>query len=191
MSTLTRIRSNGEATAYAVLAVVGLAAAAGGIHYGVFVDGGRVGPGFLPVLAGGLTAVLCGWVALRSGHGQPSHRPGGAAAGAGPHAAGGTDLTESGADDDVDISGRTRRERIRNLWKVFGLTLGAILLVQVVGFLVAFGGLVFVISTWVERQPLLKSAVIAAVATGLIYGVFGLFLHVPLPGGLLGVGTEG
>ncbi|SCL32169.1 Tripartite tricarboxylate transporter TctB family protein [Micromonospora rhizosphaerae] len=190
MSTLARIRGNGEATVYAVLAVVGLAAAAGGSYYGVFVDGGRVGPGFLPVLAGGLTAILCGWVALGSVRGQPS-RPGGAAAGAGPHAAGDTDPMESGTDDDVDISGRSGRERIRNLWKVFGLTLGAILLVQVVGFLAAFGGLVFVISTWVERQALLKSAVIAAVATGLIYGVFGLFLHVPLPGGLLGVGTEG
>ncbi|RZU76799.1 tripartite tricarboxylate transporter TctB family protein [Micromonospora kangleipakensis] len=196
MSTLVRIRDNGEATVYAVLALVGLAAAVSGAFYGVFVDGGRVGPGFLPLVAGGLTAVLCGWLALRCVHGERSHPPGGPAEGVEPHLVEDIDpvdidSVDNGTDDDVDISGRTRRERIHNLWKVFGLTLGAIPLVQVVGFLAAFGALVFVISTWIERQPLLKSAVIAAAATGLIYGVFGLFLEIPLPGGLLGLGTEG
>ncbi|PWU48802.1 hypothetical protein DLE60_15965 [Micromonospora globispora] len=191
MSTLIRIRGNGEATVYAMLALVGLAAAVSGAFYGVFVDGGRVGPGFLPLVAGGLTAVLCGWLALRGVHGRRSHPPGGPADGVEPHLAEDINPVDDATDDDVDISGRTRRERIHNLWKVFGLTLGAILLVQVVGFLAAFGALVFVISTWIERQPLLKSAVIAAAATGLIYGVFGLFLEIPLPGGLLGLGTEG
>jgi hypothetical protein len=176
---LTRLRGGGEATAYAVLALLGLAAAAGGFFYGVFVDGGRVGPGFLPVVAGGLTALLCGWIAVR---------PGGEAA----RVTGAAERVDaSDVDDDIDITGRSRRERVRNLWAVFALTFVAILLVQVVGFLVAFAGLVFVISTWIERQSLVRSALIAALTAAMIYGVFGLFLKVPLPGGLLGLGTEG
>ncbi|MFE9655622.1 tripartite tricarboxylate transporter TctB family protein [Micromonospora sp. NPDC006431] len=179
MSALTRLRGSGEARAYAVLALLGLAAAAGGLSYGVFVDDGRVGPGFLPVVAGGLTALLCGWIAVRPG----------------VERAGVTDAAEPAeapdADDDIDITGRSRRERVRNLWAVFALTFGAILLVQVVGFLAAFAGLVFVISTWIERQSLVRSALIAALTAAVIYGVFGLFLRVPLPGGLFGLGTEG
>jgi hypothetical protein len=179
---------------YAVLALLGIAAAVGGASYGMFLDGGRVGPGFIPVVAGVLAAVLCGWIALRSLRTQAVEHeglltetpPGLADLGA-------TEAPASAAlaADEPDITGRTQRQRTRNLWTVFGLTFGAILLVQAVGFLVAFAVLVVVIATAVERQPLLRSAAIAAVAAGVVYLVFGVFLGVPLPGGFLGLGTEG
>jgi hypothetical protein len=55
---------------------------------------------------------------------------------------------------------------------------------MVLGFLIAFGLLVLFVTTVVERRPLLPAAVITLAAVGLVYGVFGLFLNVPLPLGL-------
>ncbi len=178
---LQTLRRTGEAVLYAVLAGVGLAAALVGSRYGVFVEGGRVGPGFLPVVAGLLTALLCGSVALSSTR-AAVRAEAGEAGGAVP------DPAET---DDVDVTGRTERQRVVNLWTVFGLTLVTILLVQVIGFLVAFGLLVLVIGAVVERQSVGRSVAIAVVAVAVVYAVFGLFLSVPLPGGLLGLGTEG
>ncbi|MGP4094459.1 tripartite tricarboxylate transporter TctB family protein [Nonomuraea sp. KM90] len=92
-------------------------------------------------------------------------------------------------DEDVDP------RRIRTLWTVFGLLLVALLLVPLIGFLVAFGLLVFAVSAFVERRRIVSAAVVAVAATLVIYAVFVLFLAVPLPGGLLGgllgVGGDG
>ena len=48
----------GGIAASAVLAAVGVAALLGGLGYGVTVEGGEIGPGFLPAMAGGLVAVF-------------------------------------------------------------------------------------------------------------------------------------
>ena len=192
MSVLHALRANGEASVYAVLALLGLAAAAGGASYGMFLEGGLVGPGFLPAAAGVLTVALCGWICLRSLRGGLEHQ-GGLTDGppvvdlGGP----GTHVPTAVEADEPDITGRTQPQRTRNLWTVFGLIFGAILLVQAVGFLVAFALMVMAISAGVERQPLLRSAAISALAAAVVYLVFGLFLGVPLPGGFLGLGTEG
>ncbi len=172
---LQTLRRNGEAVLYAVLAVVGAIVAAVGASYGVLGDGGRVGPGFLPLVTGALTSLLCGAVTIGIIR-RPTQG-----------------VEDELADDipDIDTTGRTERQRVINLWIVFGLTLAVLLLVQLLGFLLAFGLLVVVISSAVERQPWSRSLIIAAVAVAFVYGVFGVFLSVPLPGGLLGLGTEG
>jgi hypothetical protein len=179
---LQAVRRSGEAVTHAVLAAVGLAAAAGGAAYGVLAEGGRVGPGFLPLAAGLLTAGLSGACAVLAARRTTLGLDGDEAGG------------DAGPDPDdekgVDITGRTEPQRVRNVWVVFGLTLGALVLVQLLGFLVAFGLLVVVIGAVVEKQSLGRSVVIAVVAVGVVYAVFGLFLSVPLPGGLLGLGTE-
>ena len=187
MSHLEVLRRSGEAVTYAALAVAGLVAALVAVGYGVFAEGGRVGPGFLPLAAGLVTAILCGACAARAL--RTSGREVDDAAVHGPAKAAGP----AGADDypDIDTTGRTEGQRVRNLWVVFGLTLVCIAIVPVLGFLLAFGLLVLVISTAVERQSLVRSLAISAMAVGVVYGVFGLFLSVPLPGGLLGLGTEG
>ena len=71
---------------------------------------------------------------------------------------------------------------------MFGALFVAVLLVPVLGFLVAFFGLSLFVSAVVERRPWLPSALIALVSVAAIYAIFVLFLRVPLPGGLLGVG---
>jgi putative tricarboxylic transport membrane protein len=50
---------------------------------------------------------------------------------------------------------------------------------------------VFAVSAFVEKQRLVSAAGVAIAATLVIYAVFVLFLAVPLPGGLLGIGGDG
>ena len=150
----------GEPVVWAALTLLGLVMAGAALGYGVTKEGGQVGPGFLPVVAGVLLAVLSGIALAKS-------------------------VKEPGRPDDVD------RGKVRTLWTVFGMLLGALLLVPVAGFLVAFAALVLAISAFVEKRPVLPSLGVAVAASVVIYAVFVLFLDVPLPGGVLGIGGEG
>jgi putative tricarboxylic transport membrane protein len=160
-----------EVTAFGLLTALGVAAVASSFSYGVFGDGGRVGPGFLPLVTGGLLALLGGAQLVERLRATPAPEPEGAPAAA-----------EDGAG--IDALGRTEQQRVRQLWMVAAAILVAIPLVTLLGFLIAFGLLVLFVTTVVERRPLLPAAVITLAAVGLVYGVFGLFLNVPLPLGL-------
>ncbi|MEV4355880.1 tripartite tricarboxylate transporter TctB family protein [Nonomuraea sp. NPDC049625] len=151
----------GEAVVWAVLVCLATAMAAGSFGYGITKDGGQVGPGFLPLVSGVALAVLSAACLLQSVR----------------RAAPATE-----ADDP---------RRVRTLWTVFAMLLVALLLVPLTGFLVAFGLLVFAVSAFVEKQRVVPAAGVAVAATVVIYAVFVLFLAVPLPGGLLGVGGDG
>jgi putative tricarboxylic transport membrane protein len=154
------------------LATLGVAAVIIGAGYGVFDESGRIGPGFMPVLAGGLMA-LFGLLDLGL-----SWRPQAV-----------TVTTEDAHQDAqcTDVRGRTSRQRQQQLWVVFGLVLLALLLVPVLGFLISFGLLLFVCSCAVERQGVLPSLLVSVVSVAVIYGIFVTFLSVPLPTGALGI----
>ncbi|GAA3538339.1 hypothetical protein GCM10022419_017900 [Nonomuraea rosea] len=151
----------GESAVWALLVCLSTAMAAVSFGYGITKEGGQVGPGFLPLVSGVALALLSAACLLQSVRGGAPQ--------------------EEGADP----------RRIRTLWTVFALLLAALLLVPLTGFLVAFGLLVFAVSAFVEKQRLLPAAGVAVAATLVIYAVFVLFLAVPLPGGLLGVGGDG
>jgi putative tricarboxylic transport membrane protein len=151
----------GEAVVWAVLVCLSVAMAAASFGYGITKDGGQVGPGFLPLVSGVALAVLSAVCLLQS---VRSAAP---------------------ASEEGDP------QRVRTLWTVFAMLLGALLLVPLTGFLVAFGLLVFAVSAFVEKQRVVSAAGVAVAATLVIYAVFVLFLGVPLPGGLLGVGGDG
>jgi hypothetical protein len=181
---LLRVTRAGEVSAYVLLTLVGLAAAVGGSRYGIVVDNGRVGPGLVPTVSGGLLCLLGIALTLRAvldGAGRDHAR--GGDAGLPDDGTGG----EGMAAEDVDLSGRTPVQRVRQLWIVFGLLLVAILAVNLIGFLVSFGLLVLVISVWLERRGVVVSLAVTVGACALIYVVFELFLRVPLPPGLIGI----
>jgi hypothetical protein len=168
---LHRLVRAGEVVASSVLTLLGAFAAVAGVGYGVLVDGGRVGPGFVPLFAGILlaglgTAMLV--VAVRRVLADRGRRQ------------------EAEAGPDVDIFGRTAAQRVRMLWSVLGLTLLAVVLAPYGGFLVAFGLLVLGVSVLVERRRVVPSAAVAVATVAVTYAVFGLFLDIPLPVGLLG-----
>ena len=160
----------GHAVAYGLLAVVGAVALVMALGYGLVGEDDRVGPGLLPAVAGALVLLislgkLVGAVRTARSAPTPDADPG------------------DGAED-----ASAARARTVQLALVFGALTAAVLLVPLLGLLVAFFGLSLFISAVVERRPWLPSALIAAAAVAVVYAVFGLFLRVPLPGGLLGIG---
>jgi len=197
----------GGLAASAVLAAIGSAALVGGLGYGVTVEGGEIGPGFLPAMAGGLVAVfavldLVG--RLRRRPDRPSQaelildtrsRPDDGIVLGDPLDPGApTTSTQSihsplatDDDDGVDILGRTQRQRNRMLAVVLGLVVVTLAMVQVVGFLLAFVLLLFVVAVFVEHRRVLPSALVAVAAGVVTYAIFVALLRVPLPQGLLGL----
>lgn len=206
-----------HAVAFGLLTALGSAALVVALGYGLFNEGARVGPGLVPAVVGGGIALIAGWEfvsTLRGRRASHSHgiaevaasvepdipaAPAHVAGAAGPGApldeataGGGTAspgaVPGSGPDDDVDIFGRTATTRGRQLVVVFSALVVAVLLIPVLGFLVSFFVLSLFISAIVERRAWVPSAVISLVAVVVVYAVFVLFLSVPLPTGLTGIG---
>jgi hypothetical protein len=196
-----------HAIAYGLLTVIGLAALVTAIGYGLFNEGARVGPGLVPAVVGAGIAVIAGWelvTTLRGRRDDHSHglaevaasvtgstaAPAGTAGAVVADTAGGGGSASPGAadDEDVDIYGRTSATRGRQLWTVFAALVIAVLLVPLLGFLGAFFVLSVFISAVVERRAWLPSVVISLVAVVVVWAVFALFLNVPLPDGLIGIG---
>ena len=168
----------------AVLAAVGIAAVFGGLSYGAFGEEGRIGPGFLPVMAGGLVALFAlSDIVSRL---RPRPRPADerellldADAVA--------ELEAEATVPDIDIFGRNQKQRNLQLVAVIGILIATLLLVGVLGFILAFGVLLVVTAVFVERRKLLPSVLVAVLALGVAYLVFGVLLRVPLPQGLFGI----
>ena len=207
-----------EAVVYGLLAAHGRGAFVMALDYGLFKDESRVGPGLVPAVVGGLIAIVAGWelIATLRGH-RTKHDQGLAeiVAVAVPDASQGGASSESTAlggapsghetsmspddgpvdiggagpgPDDIDIFGRTPKERGRQLVMVSAALLVACVLVPVLGFLLSFFLMSMFISIVVERRGWLPSLVASSLAIAAVYGVFVGFLGVPLPTGLIGIG---
>lgn len=174
---LTRAGRAPEAVAYGLVTLLGAGFVATSFGYGLRTDDGWIGPGFLPLVVGGLLVLLSAAELTRCL--RASGRP----------AADGTDSGDAADDEGTDIFGRTEAQRVRQLWTVAAAILVTVLVVPLLGLPVAFGALVFFISTWVERRPLRTAVVITAVSITVVHVVFVTLLGVPLPGGLVGLGA--
>ncbi len=156
-----------------LLAALGVALALGSVQYEIFNEEGRVGPGFMPFGAGVLLALFAVMIGIeawrrRARASLATEEPGDPGDGAREQAA---------EPEDEGSSNRT-------VALIFGLTLAAILLIPVLGFLLSFGLLVFVLVTFVERGSLLLGVVLSIVAVAFTWLVFVLFLQIPLPQGI-------
>jgi uncharacterized membrane protein len=207
-----------QAVVYGLLTALGLGAFVMALDYGFFLEESRVGPGLVPGVVGGLIALIAGWelIATLRGHRTPHDRGlaeiVAAAAVDTPQTAASTERTAAGGVpsgdvpamppddapteavdtgpglDDVDIFGRTPKERGRQLMTVFAALIVAVLLVPLLGFLVSFFLLSLFISAVVERRRWIPSLIVSFLAVAAVYGIFIGFLGVPLPTGLLGIG---
>lgn len=172
-----------ELVGAAVLVLVGLGFAVGGATYGVFNEQGRIGTGFLPFVSGllmavfGLAVAVETWLALRRG-----------ASAEGPHEGESQDLLALALASDDEHAGAGEEEgQGRSVAVVFALTLGAILLIPFIGFLISFALLLFVLVTWVEREGVARGLAISVAGVVFTYLIFEAFLNVPLPGGYPGL----
>lgn len=172
--------------ASAALALLGAAFLAGGIGYGVFIDGGLVGPGFLPAAAGMALLVLAlvdlvqhvlrieGTDAVDDAlyEGLVEDRPLT------------TDMLQTAPD--ADIFGRDQRARTRQLIMVVVALIVAVALVPLIGLLVSLGLLMAFAAIVVERRSVVVSLIVTAVTVGFLYLVFVIVLGIPVPVGVLG-----
>lgn len=177
----------------AILAAVGAAALIMGIGYGIFEEGGQVGPGFLPVFTGGfiLAASLAEIARMYFSRAQRGHslldvaetvEEEAKAAIGHTH---GRDNTEDGGH--VDTFGRTSTERNWAIVKVFGVLLVALLMTPVIGLLLSLMGMALTIVLWVERKPLVPALLATGGGFVAMYLIFVQFLGVPVPQGMLGL----
>lgn len=170
----------------AVLAAVGAAAVVAGIGYGAFDDDGRVGPGFMPVFAGGLMMLFALTdIFQRWRQSVVAHRDAALTLDTTAFQAIESELDEG--NPDIDIFGRSQKQRNRQLVAVIGILVATLFMVNIVGFIIAFGLMLMAIAVFVERRAWLSSLLVSVVALGVAYLIFGVFLRVPLPQGLLGV----
>jgi hypothetical protein len=184
-----------EAVAYGFLTAVGGYAFVTAFDYDLFNEGHRVGPGLIPAVVGGLIAVISGVLLVLTLTGRRTRHDHGLAEVAqsvvadiadepGPTDGDGQD----GAAGDLDIFGRTAAQRMRQLRMVIVALVVSLLLVPLLGLLVALGLFCLFASIVVERRPWLSSVLITATSVAVVYGLFAVFLEVPLPAGALGIG---
>ena len=169
----------GEIAGFAVLTAIGAGLLGSSFGYGIFLEGMRVGAGFLPMATGLLLTVMAGAQLLRR-LAAAYHTRRGTAPGQAPGPA-----TDSTPDENLDLYGRTEKYRVKQLWTVFAALLAAVLLIPLIGFLAAFGLLAVFISTVVEKRSLVSAAAITLVSVGSVYVVFVLLLKIPLLAGSL------
>lgn len=171
-----------------LLVALGIALAVGSVQYELFGEEGRIAPGFMPFVAGILLVVFSGMVGLETwwrrardsrettGEREPQADP--VAERAASSEATEHSLRERIAETDEDEGSN------RSILFVFGLTLVAILLVPVLGFLVSFGLLVVVLVAFVEREGILMGLVLGAGAVLVSWLVFIQLLQIPVPQGI-------
>lgn len=171
----------------AVIIALGIAAAVVGAGYGVLDEDGRMGPGFLPTIAGAFMAFFAAVNLLSSGRKQRATLES-AVAERIPGNELGEAVQDTGAGgEDPDIYGRTQRQRDRMLRTVIGIVLATVLLVPLLGFMFAFAAMLLVVAVVVERRRILPSVVVSVVTLAATYAIFVMFLRVPLPQGIFGI----
>lgn len=167
-----------------VLALLGIGAVIGGIGYGVIEEDGLIGPGFLPTLAGGLVAIF----AIGDVVGRLRARPSMSEAELilGPEA-GEVIAEEVAAESDIDIFGRTQKQRSRMLVAVLAILVATLLLVPLLGFIISFALMLLAIAILVEKRKWLPALAVTTSALVVTYLIFVVLLRVPLPQGLIGI----
>ena len=168
---------SGKTGADLLIIALGTAAIIGGSGYGVFSGNGRIGAGFLPVMAAGAMVIFAAANLLISRlRPEPD-----TVESAVEHKS-----LEAGAESDIDIYGRSQNQRTRMLWTVLGLLIATVLLIPFLGFIAAFALLLVVIAVVVEKRKILPSVLVSGIALASTYAVFVGVLRVPLPEGILG-----
>ncbi len=151
-----------------LLVALGVAFAIGGSGYGVFGEGSRVGPGFMPFVAGVLLVVFGVMIgveaALHRGR-VPSHTV--------------QNTQEGGVEGEEEAEGST-------VAVAFGLMLVTVLLIPLLGFLLSFGLLILALVTFVEREGWVRGILLSVGAITVTWLTFVVFLQIPLPPGILG-----
>lgn len=183
-----------------ILAGVGVYATVMGLGYGFMGDDGRVGPGFLPVLAGAFVTVASLLELTRMFLARPlpessfmasvEHLEEDARAAikqAHPDEEGADAGRRNVAGEEVDTFGRTHSQRNWAVLYIFAIMLVALLLIPVLGLLLSMSLMTFTIFVVVEGKRWLPALLATVGAFTFFYVFFAQVLGIPLPTGMLGI----
>lgn len=171
----------------ALLAALGATAGVLGYGYRMFDDDGHVGAGFLPTVTGAFILVAALAEIARMYLAAPPAGTGSLLEGVDRIEQRAAQATAAAHEEQRDTFGRTARQRSRAIVAVFGILLGALLLVPVIGLLLALGAMVLAVTLGVERKPVLPAALTTVGVVAAAYLIFVVALGVPTPTGLLGL----
>lgn len=174
--------------------VVGLVVAVMGWGYGFQADNGQVGPGFLPVLTGGFIVAASVLELIRMFVAPTSPVEGSFMEGVEKVEARAKEEldrakaeTRGGTREELDVFGRSHKQRGRAVQLVFGVMFLAILLIPVLGLLLSMTLMTFVILRFIEGKGWIISAAVSAGAFTFFFLIFRLALSLPLPTGMVGL----
>lgn len=172
----------------AVLAAVGAVAAVMGLGYGVFTEGNRVGPGFLPVVVGLFILVAAGLELGRILFAGRALSEGSVMAlveDVEQEAA--EQISETRREEQRDTFGRTAKQRNWAPLYIFAVIAAALLLVDLIGLVLSFALAVAFLIIVIERRPWWVGLLATAGAVAFIVVIFKVLLGIPLPSGYLGL----
>lgn len=176
-----------------LIVLFGVGVAVLSLDFQLLLENGQIGPGFMPFLAGSCMVIFGIAVAVEMAKRvPPGGEPGSGRAVPGredPESAD-TAPTETAAAQTVDVEAGepepTSDDTRPVTLIVFALTLAAVVLAPAIGFLVAFGILIFVLIAVIEREGVVAGLVLSAASVLVVWLVFAQFLRIPLPEGPLG-----
>lgn len=169
-------KHTGDLVFAAALTALGIAMAVGAGSYRILGEGGRIAPGFTPLIAGIALTGFAGWAFVET---WTKRRR---ATAQSANEAASTDVTTSDAEPGDGHPATQRRVVV-----VFALMLATIVLTVLTGFLAAFGLLILTLLWLVEKEKLWVALTVSVTATFAAWGVFVLLLQIPLPGGIIGL----
>lgn len=171
-----------------ILGVLGATATLMGFGYQVFVEGGQVGPGFMPGAVGlfifGASMLELGRILLASDALKEDSMM---AVVEDVQQDAKEQVSDVGDAQEVDNLGRTAKQRNRAPLYIFVVLAVALLLVDLLGLVVSFALAVAFMIIVIERRPWWVGLIATACAVAFIYVVFKLILNIPLPSGYLGL----
>ena len=163
-----------------LLVALGSAVALGSLQYGILNEQGRIGSGFMPFMSGVLLALFGALIGVEAWRRSRRPRPARADPGADPLAA------LAAAEGPLPAASEDDGAGWRTIAVVFALTLVAIVLIPLLGFLLPFAALIFVLVRFVEGESARLAIALSVSAIVVTWLVFVVFLGVPLPSGTVG-----
>jgi hypothetical protein len=167
-------RKWGEAAYAGALLLFGLLGVGGGFKYGLIRTDGIMGPGFIPMLGGGIVCLCTIGIILQQFIGK---RPAALESGVEPEP---VTIEMAKAEEEIQQASIGKEGSERGVWIVFFCTFVALFLSQWIGLIAALTLLIFAILIWPEREGWKRAVATAAIAGFTAWLIFVQFLDVPI-----------
>ena len=132
-----------------------------------FIARSMPGPGFFPIICGGMISLMSAWLLLEVHMQSRKQKAEG-------------EQTKQSTKNLINVT------EIKSFLWIIGLSWFVVLLAPTLGMLICIMAVVFALVKFLGREGWIKSLLVALGTTVAMYLIFGVFLNVPMPIGILG-----